>query len=495
MGGAVDDTSSTTVVVIGAGPAGLTAAWELNRGGRQVTVLEADAHYVGGIARTVEVGGYRFDIGGHRFFSKSQTVLDLWRRMLPEEAWMRAVPRLSRIYYRGKFFDYPLDARNALRNLGVLEATRCVGSYVWAKIRPPRKIESFEDWVSSRFGRRLFEIFFRSYTEKVWGMRCDEISADWAAQRIKGLSLRSAVMNALGFGRGKSNGKTIKTLIDEFAYPRLGPGMLWEEVARTLRSAGHHVLMDHRVARLELGQNGLVAVHTHRGERFVADQFISTMPIRSLVTAFGPVVPIEVLNAAQSLRYRDFLTVAVVIEKSDLFPDTWIYIHDPAVRVGRIQNFGNWSAAMVPSAGCSSLGLEYFCNEGDDVWSMDDQALGELAVEELRQIGLIGGEAVRQTAVVRMRKAYPVYDDDYQQNVQTVRDWISQVAPNVQLVGRNGMHMYNNQDHSMLAAYLAARNILGESWDPWLVNADAEYHEDGHSDQAGRLVPRPIAKN
>lgn len=494
MSDAVDPDPPASVVVIGAGPAGLTAAWELNRGGCRVTVLEADSDYVGGIARTVEVGGYRFDIGGHRFFTKSQTVLDLWRRMLPDDKWLRRVPRMSRIYYRGKFFSYPLDARNALRNLGVLEATRCVLSYLWAKIRPPRNITSFEDWVSSRFGRRLFEIFFRSYTEKVWGMRCDEISADWAAQRIKGLSLRSALMNALGIGRRPGSGKAIKTLIDEFDYPRLGPGMLWEEVAATLRHDGQRIEMNQLVTHLELGERGLVAVHTRSGERFGADHFISTMPIRSLVSAFGSGVPVEVSDAAQALRYRDFLTVAVVIEKSNLFPDNWIYIHEPAVRVGRIQNFGNWSAEMVGASDSTSLGLEYFCNEGDDLWSMDDAALGELAVRELQQIGLVGSERVKQTAVVRMPKAYPVYDDVYQKNVRVVRDWVARVAPNVQLVGRNGMHMYNNQDHSMLAAYLAARNVFGETWDPWLVNADAEYHEEGHSGQAGRLVPRPIVK-
>jgi protoporphyrinogen oxidase len=387
------------VVIVGAGPGGLTAAQQLIEHGASVVVFDRD-EIVGGIAQTGVYKGFRFDIGGHRFFTKVQVVLDLWRETLGAEFLRR--PRLSRIYYNGRFFDYPLKPANALLNLGVLTSVQVLFSYLWIKVFPVRPEVSLEDWVSNRFGRKLFNIFFRTYTEKVWGIPCRTIGAQWAAQRIKGLSLRTAVMNALLGPLAQRRG-TIKTLIDEFEYPRLGPGQMWEAFRARIEARGGVVRLRSRVRRLahRNGQITAVDVDTPQGSvTHPVEHLISTMPIRELVNSLDPPAPAEVVAAADRLKYRDFLTVALIIDEADLFPDNWIYIHDGKVKVGRIQNFKNWSPDMVPDASKTCLGLEYFCNEGDELWTMDDRALVELGRRELAGIGGGGGVAVVVGCVV-----------------------------------------------------------------------------------------------
>ena len=479
-------------VILGAGPAGLTAAYELVKHGAPVSVVEKDPQYVGGIARTVEYRGYRFDIGGHRFFSKSQEVEDLWTELMGDEMLTRN--RLSRIYYQGRYYDYPIKAMNALRNLGPREAALCLASYAQAKVRPHPNPRTLDTWVSNQFGERLFRIFFKTYTEKVWGMPCSELSADWAAQRIKGLDLATVVKSALlPKPTATERGKVVKTLIDRFRYPRLGPGQMWERVAGYLSDAGHPIRMGEGAVRLNRSPAGLVSVETDSGATIAGSAFVSSLPIRSLVNMVYPALPAEARIAASNLRYRDFLTVALVIDQADLFPDNWVYIHDPGVKVGRLQNFKNWSPDMVPDASKTCIGLEYFCFEGDGLWSSSDDELVRLATDELVQLGLIRPEHVLDGAVVRVPKAYPVYDDDYASHVETIRHHLEALLPNLHLVGRNGMHKYNNQDHSMMTALIAARNVLGiDERDPWRVNGDAEYHESAvvEEDRSGRLVPR-----
>jgi protoporphyrinogen oxidase len=491
------------VFVIGAGPAGLTAAYCLSKEGRSVMVIEKDPLYVGGISRTVRYKDFLFDIGGHRFFSKSKEVVDLWREILPDDFIER--PRLSRIYYAGKYYSYPLKAFEALNNLGLLTSALCMLSYAYAKVRPIREARTFHDWVRNQFGETLFHIFFKTYTEKVWGMSCDEISADWAAQRIKGLNLGVAVMNALTRAlKPKStphgaDGAVVKTLIESFQYPRKGPGMMWEAAARKIRHCGGEVLMGRELQRLAFDSNRKIwsiDVSTAEGgrEMYTARHIISSAPIRELMEKITP-RPISSLHARE-LRYRDFLTVALMVKKPDLFPDNWIYIHDPTVKVGRVQNFRSWSPEMVP-AGMSCLGLEYFCFEGDMLWNTADDDLIALAKSEIGQIGLIDAADVVDACVVRQAKAYPVYDDSYRDNVAMIRLDLETNYPTLHFVGRNGMHKYNNQDHAMMTAMLTARNILaGERlYSVWDVNEDAEYHEAGSSGvkealQSERLVPQ-----
>jgi len=450
------------VVIIGAGPAGLTAAYELCKAGVPSVVLEKD-DVVGGISRTVNYKGYLFDIGGHRFFTKVKAVDDMWREVLGEKKFLRR-SRLSRIYYNKKFFYYPLKATNALMGLGLWNCFRMVASYAKAQMFPIKSERSFEDWICNRFGRRLFETFFKTYTEKVWGLPCNEISADWAAQRIKGLSLIATIKNALLASQVKQKGDIIKTLIDAFDYPEKGPGMMWEMVAESIQKRDSELKMKAEVSKIFWEQGKVTGLEIDAEGR-------------KLVKKMEPSPPPEVHAAADKLGYRDFLTVSLIVNKPDLFQDNWIYIHDGDVKVGRIQNFKNWSPSMVPDPKKTCLGLEYFCFEGDGLWTTPDADLIALGTKEIDMLGLVDAEDVEDGAVVRMPKAYPVYDGDYVTAVNTIREFLAGM-PNLHLVGRNGMHKYNNQDHSMLTAMLSVKNILGANYDVWGVNVDNEYHEE-----------------
>ncbi len=465
-----------TVAVIGAGPAGLTAAYRLAQAGAPATVLESDS-VVGGISRSVERDGWRFDIGGHRFFTKVPPVEAFWHEILPDEDFLLR-PRMSRIYYNGRFYDYPLRAFNALANLGVVEATLCVLSYLWARVRPPKDQDSFEGWTAARFGWRLYRTFFKTYTEKVWGVPATEIKADWAAQRIKNLSLGKAIWNAL---LPRRNQTEVTSLIEEFQYPKYGPGMMWERCRDLVVRDGVDVRMSTSVVAVErsnAGATALVLESAAGRDRLGVSHVISSMPLSALVECMDPPAPQAVRDAARNLHYRDFLTVALVIPAERGFPDNWIYVHYPGVRVGRIQNFGSWSPYLVKD-GRTCLGMEYFVFEGDDLWSMSDEDLVTLATKELVEIGLVDASDVDCGYVVRMPKAYPVYDDLYHAAVETIRTWLAEAVPNVYPVGRNGMHRYNNQDHSMYTAMLTVENILdGTHHDVWSVNVEAEYHEE-----------------
>ncbi len=470
------------VVIIGAGPAGLTAAYELAvRHGITSTILEADS-VVGGISRTVERDGWRFDIGGHRFFTKVKEVEAFWHEILPDEDFMLR-PRMSRIYYEGKYYDYPLKASNALKNLGVVEASLCVGSYLWARVRPPKDQTTLEGWIAARFGWRLYKHFFKTYNEKLWGVPTKNMPADFAAQRIKNLSLSSAVMNAL---LPKRNQKEITSLIEEFQYPKLGPGMMWERCRDLVEARGCKVLMNTKVVgiRHQGGRAVSVTAETRDGARteYPCDHVISSMPISQLLNAMEPPAADFARRAASDLRYRDFLTVALVVPEEYSFPDNWIYVHSKDVKVGRIQNFGSWSPYLVKE-GRTCLGLEFFVFEGDDMWNKADEDLIAQGKRELGVLNLVDPSKVEDGYVVRMPKAYPFYDEHYKANVARIVEWLTECAPNVHPVGRNGMHRYNNQDHSMYTAMLTAENIArGTSHDVWRVNVEEEYHEESSTD-------------
>ena len=480
-------------VIVGAGPAGLTAAFELARLGRDAIVFEAD-ELVGGISRSVVFRGCRLDIGGHRFFTKVPEVERLWREILGDDLLVRR--RMSRIYYRGKFFDYPLRPVNALQGLGVVEAARVLASYARARLFPVADERTFDAWVSNRFGRRLFEIFFKTYTEKVWGMPCSEISAAWAAQRIKNLDLMTAIRNAL-LGSLGAGGQVVTSLIERFHYPRLGPGMMWERCRDMAAAGGVHTHLRTRVVRVlhDGGRVHAVDVLGPDGDtrREPCDALISTMPVGDLVRAMDPRPPAEVLDAAGKLRHRDFLIVGLIVERDELFPDNWIYVHAPEVHVGRVQSFKNWSPDMVDDPAVSFIGLEYFANRGDALWSRSDEDLIELGTSEACTIGLFSPDEVRAGTVVRMPRAYPVYDGEYERHLRTLRGWLDRMD-NLFTVGRNGQHRYNNQDHSMLTALHAVRNLAGASLDVWAVNEEESFHEEvrGEAAEGGvrdRLTP------
>ena len=461
-----------SVVVIGAGPAGLTAARELTRAGIRPVVVEKRGT-VGGLARTETFKGFRFDMGGHRFFTKVEAVQKIWREMLGDDLLRR--PRLSRIYYNHRFFYYPLRPLNALLRLGPLVAAGMAVSYLRWQLFPHPREDTFEQWVTNRFGRRLFRIFFKTYTEKVWGIPCSELRAEWAAQRIKDLSLKTALLHM--FVRPRT---TIRTLIEEFEYPRLGPGMMWQAVADEIQRKEAVVRLESDVTGVRRTGMRIDAVAIRAGgdeDVIEGSHFISSMPVTELVAKLDPPAPEEVRAAAARLVYRDFLTVCLIVKQPVLFPDNWIYVHSPDVSVGRIQNFKNWSPDMVPDAGKTSLGLEYFCAENDDLWRMPDADLVDLGKRELERIGLARAADVEDGCVFRNEKAYPVYDAGYRDCLATVRAFVDGLE-NLQTIGRNGLHRYDNQDHAMVTGLLAVRNLLlGQHNDLWSVNTEHEYHE------------------
>ncbi len=468
--------NSSPVVIIGGGPAGLTAGYELMKHGINSVILEK-ANKVGGISRTETYKGYYFDIGGHRFFTKVGEVQAIWKEILGDD--FIQVPRLSRIYYEGKFYEYPLSLFKTLNNLGFTRSTLVLNSYLKGKLRqrlnPQLKAETFEEWVTDCFGERLYRMFFKTYTEKVWGIPCSQIRADWAAQRIQNMTLKGVLMNAI---LGSQNSKS---LIKKFDYPRKGPAMMWERCQEILENNGSEVDLNAEVIRVEREGTRVISVIVKQGDRtfnLTGNHFINSMPITTLVHRLHPLPPQEVLKAARGLKYRDFLIVSLIINRDHLFPDNWLYIHSPEFKVGRIQNFKNWSPQMVPDPSKTCLGMEYFCSEGDELWQMSNWELIELASQEIVKLDLgVTKSDVEDGCVIRQYKAYPVYDGEYRQHLQLLQDYL-QTFENLQTVGRNGMHRYNNQDHSMLTALLAAKNILGEEHDLWNVNLERSYHEN-----------------
>jgi len=473
-------------LILGAGPAGLTAGYLLAKQGLPVIIFEAEDQ-VGGIAKT-EVrdgpgGEYRFDLGGHRFFTKVKEVDDLWHEIMREEFLLR--PRMSRIYWNKKFLDYPLRGPDVIKKLGPVELTRAFLSYLWAQIKPKGREDTFEQWVSNRFGKRLFNLFFKSYTEKVWGVPTSEIRAEWAAQRIKGLSFFSAAKAAFFGNKGD-----IKTLIGEFHYPRYGPGQMWETMTDDIQKLGGQILMETPVDKL-LIEDGRVKGVVAQGKTYESNYVISSLPLRNVVGMAEPHAKPEVVSAAKGIRYRDFLTVSLVLDGEDLFPDNWIYIHEPDVEVGRIQNFRSWSPWMVPDPSKACVGLEYFCFAGDELWEMDDDKLVELGMRELEQLGLAKPDMLEFGFATRVPKAYPMYDMDYSERIDAIRGWLDGIE-NLQQVGRNGLHRYNNSDHSMLTAMRAVDNLVkGTEHDIWAVNAESVYHETEEQDSQQPYIEAP----
>jgi protoporphyrinogen oxidase len=520
---------SRTAVIVGAGPAGLTAAFELQRSSDVKPVVFELGEQVGGISRTINYRGNRMDLGGHRFFSKSDWVMDWWQSMLPVAATEQDVgadaaalrltyqgssrpfipgtpadqhgdevmlvrSRLSRIYYRRRFFDYPLKLNlGTVAKLGAPYTAAIAASYLAARLNPRRPEQTLEDFLVNRFGDTLYRTFFKDYTEKVWGVPCAQISAEWGAQRIKGLSISKAIAHALAKpfrARDTAQKSTETSLVERFLYPKLGPGQMWEHVARRVVGAGGEVHLRHRVVGLHRDGQRITAVEVcnEAGEvrRVACDQLISTMPVKELAGLLQPEDP-TVMRIAAQLPYRDFVTAGLLVRRmhgdprgadNGMPPDNWIYIQEPDVKLGRLQVFNNWSPALVADPKTIWLGLEYFCTEGDELWNMADGAFLSFAAAELAQIGLIDARDVLDGTVVRVPKAYPAYFGTYSE-IGRVRDWLNTFT-NLYPVGRNGMHRYNNQDHSMLAAKAAVECIVSGSADKsalWAVNVEDEYHE------------------
>lgn len=448
------------VIIFGAGPAGLTAAHALLERKTTPYIIEKE-NKVGGAARTETYKGFLFDIGGHRFYTKFREVEQLWEKMLPND--FPSIARRSRIYYQDRFYNYPLELINTLQNLGLLESIFIFVSYLKARISPSPRIETFEEWIIHRFGRRLYETFFQRYTEKVWGISCRDLRADWAEQRIRGLSLHSVVIDLL---RGSNS---IKTLIREFNYPILGSGFMWERFQEEVERQGGRIQFNTRILSLDAQRDTIREAHVQiekTTSSITGKHFISTIPLKELIGRINPSPPLEILEASRRLKNRAFIQVGLIVKGNPLFPDQWLYIHYPGVKVARIQNFRNWSSAMIPDPEKTSLGMEYFCDAGDDFWNKPDQELIELAKYELEKINLAQAAEVVDGVVFRQTNAYPVYDPDYRQQIKLIRGYLSKYV-NLQTIGRNGIHQYNNMDHSMLMALRAVENMFGGKMDLW----------------------------
>ncbi|MDI6855103.1 MAG: NAD(P)/FAD-dependent oxidoreductase [Deltaproteobacteria bacterium] len=460
-------------VVIGGGPAGITVAHALSEKQVPSVVLEKDKQ-IGGLCKTVQYNGFRCDIGGHRFFTKNKQIQNIWENILDGEFMTR--PRLSRIYYQGKFFNYPLRAGNALAGLGLVNSSRVIFSYLKSQLFPVNPEISFEDWVSNRFGQKLYNIFFKTYTEKVWGISCKELSADWAAQRIRNLSLGRAVLHALGVGKGAK----VASLIERFHYPRLGPGQMFETMVERAARHGAEIRMNHNTVEVQHVKNQVTGVKVQtqgNGISIPCSHCFSSMPLNELVLKMQPLAPDAVLDAARALRYRSLITVNLLFKKTTPLPDNWIYIHSPEVQAGRLQFYANWSPYMVPSGGFSSVGFEYFCFEDDSLWNLSDGELIKIALQDLACLGFYHEQDYLDGFVVRYSKAYPMYENNYMEHLKVIRDWLSRFG-NLYCIGRYGQFRYNNMDHSMMTGLLAVRRMLGEEVDPWSVNAEGEYLEE-----------------
>ena len=463
------------VIIIGAGPAGLAAGFKLSEQNLKPIILEKDSQ-VGGLSRTVKYKGYYFDIGGHRFFTKNKLIFDWWHSILRGNFVKKS--RFTRIYYNGKFFNYPILISNVFSNFGLFNSLPLFFSYLKSRIFPYKEEETFEKWVTNRFGNRLYQIFFKNYTEKLWGMPCSQISSDWAAQRIKGLSFSSTLHNALF--RGKRN--TIKTLIREFYFPRQGAGMMYEEVASRIRQSGGIIKLDSEVVEIRHRENRITSVvckDVLNGSLFEieGEDFCSSMPIDLLVSCLNPAPEERIAKLCNCLKHRSLLLVYLILDRKDLFKDDWIYIHSPELKVGRIQNYKNWSPEMVAEPDKSSLALEYFCSAGDEFWQKSDKELMELAIKELERLQISCVSEIRDGFVKRIPYAYPVYDKNYKEPLGAIKDYLGRFS-NLQCIGRSGMFRYNNMDHSILTGFLAAENIFGAKNDLWSINVEQSYHEE-----------------
>ena len=454
-------------MILGAGPAGLACAYELSRRGIPSIVADKNTR-VGGLLRTLEFDGFLFDIGGHRFLSKNQEVNALWNQILGGD--LLCVKRKSRILYRGNFFEYPLKPLNTLRGLGLVETARCLASYTAAKLSDSPPLNTFESAMTHRFGKRLFEIFFKTYTEKVWGISCAELSSDWASQRIQNLSLPRAVLKAIL----PSQSGGIKTLSDEFLYPVTGPGLFCDRLKDETETLGVDYRLGHEALEIRHDNDHIREIifdANGKHETITADRFFSSIPLPLFVGKLRPEPPAEVLHAAQRLAFRSFLVVYLVFDIPHIFSDNWLYIHSPGVKMGRIQNYKNWSPAMVPDPSQTSLGAEYFVNQGDETWNLPDEALIRLALEELEKVRFPLKTHFLKGWVVRIPNAYPVYNAGYRESLSLLRGYLTHFK-NLQVVGRAGLFRYNNSDHAILTGLYAARNLLGENHDLWAVDVD-----------------------